>query len=241
MQLYHFPHFMEGTSWSQRRISQNFPITCRGMGGCWRTWAIARAPASTDLSALATVVAAVATGLRRDPALGEHLQTSGCLGIGHGKVQEKPRLLTTIPESHWNALPEYTEPKRSWVLCYFIHFYFLAGLFSWKCRTLKLSQAIRSKHATRLPCGWSLEDWGSGSSAQHCKCQAPWRLWLKEIQGQGSKDWDQDPNLCLKAQDFLLWPGNVHYLRASTLSTFETLKPRRSPDSHLVLSKHLME
>lgn len=84
---------------------------------------------STDLSALAAVVAAVAMSLRHDPVLGEHLQSGGCLEIGHGKVQEKPRLLKTIPESHWNALPEDTELERSWVLSYFIHFYFLAGLF----------------------------------------------------------------------------------------------------------------
>ena len=79
------------------RISQSPAEEWVGAGG---REAIARAPASTDLSALATVVAAVATGLRRDPALREHLQTSGCLGKGHGKVQEKPRLLKTIPESH---------------------------------------------------------------------------------------------------------------------------------------------
>lgn len=165
MQPYCFPHIIERTSWSQRRNSQSFLISCPGTGGSWGTRGVAGAHVSSDLSALAVVVAAVAMGLGHDPVLGEHLQSSGCLGIGHGKVQEKPRLLKTIPESHWNALPEYTELERSWVLCYFIHFYFLAGLFSWKFRMLKLSQTIRSKHATRLPCGWSLEGLGSGSLA----------------------------------------------------------------------------
>lgn len=137
----------------------DFSITCLEMDGSQRTRAIARAHVSTGLAALAAEVAAVVMSLCHDPVLGEHLQHSGCLGIGHGKVQEKPRLLKTIPESHWNALPEYAEPERSWVLSYFIQFYFGAGHFSWKFRTLKLSQGISSKlitgpmlSTTNVPC-----------------------------------------------------------------------------------------
>lgn len=115
------------------------------------TRAVPKAHVSTDLAALAAVVAAVAKGLRCDQVLGEHLQSSGCLEIGHGKVQEKPRLLKTIPEPHWNALPEYTGPKRPRGLSYFIHSHFLAGLFCWKFRTLKLAQGIRSKNARGSP------------------------------------------------------------------------------------------
>lgn len=102
---------------------------------------------SSDPVALA---AAVAEDLRGDPVLGEHLKGRGCLEIGHGKVQEKPRLLKTIPEPHWNALPEHTGPERSRGLSYLIHFHFLAGLFCWKFRKLKLSQGISSESATRL-------------------------------------------------------------------------------------------
>lgn len=61
--------------------------------------------------ALGATVAAVEMGLCHDPVLREHLQICGCPGIGHGKIQEQPRLLTSIPESHWNVVPEYTEPE----------------------------------------------------------------------------------------------------------------------------------
>lgn len=121
------------------------------MDGSRGTRAIARAHVSTGPAALAAEVAAVTMSLRCDPVLGKHLQSSGCLGIGHGKVHEKPRLLKTIPESHWNALPESAEPERSWVLSYFIHFYFGAGLFSWKFGTRKLSQGISPKLITWGP------------------------------------------------------------------------------------------
>lgn len=148
-----------GVFWSLRRKSQSFSITCLGMGERRGTRAIARAYVSNDLTVLAAMVTAVVKGLHRDPVLGEHLQSSGCLEIGHGKVQEKPRLLKTIPEPHWNALPEYTEPERSWVLSYFIQFlFFWLDSFHWKFRTLQLSQGIRSKHARRLSRGSSLED-----------------------------------------------------------------------------------
>lgn len=83
------------------------------MDGSHRTRAIARTHVSAVLAALAAEVAAVMMSLHHDPVLREHLQSSGSLGIGHGKVHEKPRLLKTIPESHWNALPESTEPERS--------------------------------------------------------------------------------------------------------------------------------
>lgn len=130
-----FPDSWRGLLVSEMEFTK-FSITCLGMGGMR---AIARVHMSTDLTALAAVVTAVARGLHQDPVLREHLQNSGCLEIGHGKVQEKPRLLKTIPEPHRDALPEYTEPKRSWVLSCFNHFYFLARLFHWKFRTLKLS------------------------------------------------------------------------------------------------------
>ena len=152
MQPYRFPHIMEGISWSQKRNSQ-FPNHLPSNG--WELEDMSRCQSPREHRPLSpgSSGGCCCNDLRHDLVLGEHLQSSGCLGIGHGKVQEKPWLLKTIPESHWNALPEYTEPERSWVLYYFIHFYFLAGLFSWKFRTLKLSQAIRSKHAMRLPCG----------------------------------------------------------------------------------------
>lgn len=155
--------------WSERGNSQGFSITCLGMSVSWGTRDIPKVHVSTAFAALAAVVAAVAKGPHRDPILGKHLQNSGCLEIGHGKVQEKPRLLKTIPKPHWNALPEYTGPKRSRGLSYFIHSRFLAGLFCWKLRTLKLAQSTGSKHATWLPCGCSLEDMSSGPSAQPCK------------------------------------------------------------------------
>lgn len=135
------------TSWRGLLVSEEeftkFSITCLGMG---EMRAIARVHMTTDPAALAAGVTAVARGLHHDPVLREHLQNSGCLEISHGKVQEKPRLLKTTPEPHRDALPEYTEPKRSWVLSCFILFFFFARLFHWKFRTLKLSQGFPVDH-----------------------------------------------------------------------------------------------